>query len=275
MTDRLGIVAGGGTLPARLARLSRDNGREVFVLQLEGQADDPELDRYPHARVRLGQGEAALAALHGADVRDIVFAGTVRRPSLAALRPDWRAAKFLAKVGFTALGDDSLMRAIIRAFEDEGFRVVPPESLLGDLLAPSGPIGRLEPDESALQDIRRGVEVARALGLADAGQGTVVQQGVVLAIEAAEGTDAMLARAAGLRREGPGGVLVKIRKPQQDRRIDLPTVGTATVQGAAAAGLRGIAVEAGGSLVVDRAAVAAAADAAGLFVVGIDVARYG
>lgn len=267
----LGIVAGGGDLPARLGRLSQAGGRDVFVLLLDGQADDGSLADFPHARVRLGQLRLALSALRAAGVEDLVFAGKVQRPTLASLRPDWQAAKFLAKIGLSALGDDSLMRAVIRLFEAEGFRVVAPEALMSDLLAPSGPIGTLAPDETALTDIRRGVEVAQALGRADAGQGVVVQQGIVLAIEAAENTDAMLVRAGTLRREGPGGVLVKVRKPQQERRIDLPTIGAATVANAAAAGLRGIAVEAGGALVLDRAAVAAAADAAGLFVVGIDV----
>lgn len=267
----LGIVAGGGGLPARLARLSRDNGTDVFVLQLEGQADDPALDAFPHLRVRMGQLGTALKALRDASVGDVVFAGRVARPTLASVRPDWQAAKFLAKIGFSRMGDDSLMTAILRLFEEEGFRIVPPESVMTDLMATRGPVGRLEPDELATSDIRRGVAVARALGVADAGQGVVVQQGIVLAIEAIEGTDAMLSRAGLLRRAGLGGVLVKIRKPQQDWRIDLPTIGVDTVQRAAEAGLRGIAIEAGGALMLDRPAMAAAADAAGLFVIGIDV----
>jgi DUF1009 family protein len=121
-----------------------------------------------------------------------------------------------------------------------------------------------------MADIRRGIEVSRGLGHLDVGQAAVVQDGMVLGIEAAEGTDALLARCAGLRREGPGGVLVKTRKPQQESRIDLPTIGAGTVTAAATAGLRGIAVEAGGALVVDRPAVVRAADEAGLFILGVD-----
>ena len=128
----------------------------------------------------------------------------------------------------------------------------------------------LAPDETALEDIRRGLEVAEALGRADAGQAVVVQQGIVLAIEAAEGTDRMIARAARLRREGPGGVLVKMAKPQQDRRMDLPVIGPDTVEAAAAAGLRGIAVEAGGVLVLDREAAIRSADEKGLFITGAE-----
>ena len=138
---------------------------------------------------------------------------------------------------------------------------------------PAGALTKTEPDAAAWRDIRRGVEVVQALGRVDVGQGCVVQQGIVLAVEAVEGTDAMLARAASLRRDGPGGVLVKLAKPAQDLRIDLPTVGPDTIRRGFAAGLRGLAVEAGSALVMERAALVDAADAAGLFVYGIDPAR--
>ena len=107
------------------------------------------------------------------------------------------------------------------------------------------------------------------MGAADVGQATVIQDGLVLGVEALEGTDALLARCGPLRRQGPGGVLVKLRKPGQERRADLPTIGVATVEAAAQAGLRGIAVEAGGTLVVDAPAVTDAADRAGLFLIGM------
>jgi DUF1009 family protein len=153
---------------------------------------------------------------------------------------------------------------------DEGFRVLGAHEILTEAVGPKGVLGGVAPDAAAQADIARGLEVARARGAVDVGQGCVVQQGIVLAAEAIEGTDAMLARAAGLARPGPGGVLVKIVKPGQDRRADLPTIGPGTVRGAAAAGLRGIAFEAGGTLLTDRAACIADADAAGLFLVGID-----
>jgi len=141
--------------------------------------------------------------------------------------------------------------------------------LLGSLPAPEGPIGAITPDAQASADIERGFEVAHALGAVDVGQGVVVQQGIVLGLEAVEGTDALIERAGRLQREGPRGVLVKTAKPGQERRADLPTVGVATVEACARAGLRGIAVEAGMALIIDRSAVAAAAERAGLFVVGI------
>jgi hypothetical protein len=275
MSSKLGIVAGGGDLPGRIAAACRATGREVFVLALQGQADPGIVAGAPHAWVRLGAGGTALELLRQAGVRDLVLAGWVRRPSLAAIRPDRITARFLAEVGARAFGDDSLLRLIARRLEQEGFRILSPQSILDDVLAPEGPFGRLAPDAEAEQDIARGIAVARALGAADVGQAVVVQHGLVLAVEAIEGTDAMLARAGALRREGPGGVLVKTSKPQQDRRLDLPAIGVETVRQAAAAGLRGIAVEAGGCLALDRPAIAAAADAAGLFVTGVRAGRAG
>ncbi|WP_448202919.1 LpxI family protein [Azospirillum sp. sgz302134] len=268
---KLGILAGGGTLPARIAAAVRGQGREVFVVAFDGHTDPATVEGLPHLWSRFGAAGSIIARLKQEGVGELVFAGPVRRPSFTELLPDWYTTKFLARVGTRALGDDGLLRSVARQLEEDGFRVVGLHELLGELLTQPGPVGRLIPDAEAERDIARAVEVARGLGALDVGQGAVVQQGIVLAVEAVEGTDSMLARCADLKRPGPGGVLVKVKKPQQDRRLDLPTMGVTTVENAARAGLRGIAVEAGGSLLVDRAAVAETADRLGLFVVGITV----
>ncbi|PWC87773.1 UDP-2,3-diacylglucosamine pyrophosphatase [Azospirillum sp. TSH100] len=268
---KLAILAGGGTLPARIAEAVRGQGREVFIVAFDGHTDPQTVAGLPHLWSRFGAAGTILRRLHEERVGDVVLAGPVKRPSFTELMPDWRTARFLARVGTRALGDDGLLRAVVREVEEDGFRVVGLHELLKDLLTVAGPVGRLLPDSEAARDIARAIEVARALGALDVGQGAVVQQGIVLAVEAIEGTDAMLGRCAALARPGAGGVLVKVKKPKQDRRIDLPTMGVTTVERAAAAGLRGIAVEAGGSLLVDRAAVAEAADRLGLFVVGIEI----
>jgi hypothetical protein len=271
---KLGILAGGGDLPRRLIDAARAQGREVFVVAFRDQTDPETAEAAPSFWTRLGNAGEILDRLRAEGVRELVLAGPVKRPSLLSLRLDARAAKFMAQIGRRAFGDDGLLGAIVRALEEEeGFRVVGIHEVLQDVLADAGPYGRLRPDERAGADIARAVEVVRALGALDVGQGAVVQQGIVLGVEAVEGTDALLRRAGELRREGPGGVLVKLAKPGQERRIDLPTVGLATVRGAKAAGLRGIAVEAGGALVVDRTRVIAACDEAGLFLVGIEVAH--
>ncbi|MBT5414698.1 MAG: UDP-2,3-diacylglucosamine diphosphatase LpxI [Rhodospirillaceae bacterium] len=273
MRPKLGIVAGGGDLPVKLVAACRAAGREVFVLALEGQADPAAAEGVPHVWIRMGAAGKALKTLREAGVQDLVMAGRVRRPSLSELRPDWRATKLFAKLGASALGDDGLLSAVVRELEEvEGFRVTAPDELLGDLVAPTGPLGRHEPDDSARGDIARGFAVARALGALDVGQAVVVQGGLVLGVEAIEGTDALIARCATLRREGPGGVLVKTCKPGQERRVDLPTVGIETLRGAARAGLRGVAVEAGRSLILDRDAMIRMADESGLFLIGVDPA---
>ena len=274
MLPKLGILSGGGALPARIIKTCEDIGRDVFVLAFEDQTDPETVDGTSHAWVRLGAAGDAIDLLHNAGVKDVVMAGAIRRPTLAALRPDFRAARLFAKLGVAMLGDDKLLSAVVRELEEqEGFRVVGLESLLPNSLAGSGVLGDHRPDEQAHQDIRRGVEVALGIGALDVGQSAVVQQDLVLAVEAVEGTDAMLARAGALRRDGPGGILVKVRKPGQEPRTDLPTIGVATVEAAAAAGLRGIAVEAGGALLVDPQSTIRAADEAGLFVLGVVVTK--
>ena len=273
MPPKLGIVAGGGDLPSRLIDACQAQNRDVFVLAVEGQAESASVERASHAWVRIGAGGRALKLLREAAVEEVVFAGRFERPNLRAIRPDWLAVKFVAKVARSALGDDGLLRAVLAEFEGYGFRVVGPQTILPELLAPVGVFGRLAPDDDAERDIGRAIEVARLLGRADVGQSVVVQQGMVLGVEAIEGTDALIERCGALKRKGKGGVLVKIKKPQQEQRMDLPTIGVRTVEKAAAAGLRGIAVEAGETLVLARDEVTAAADRAGLFVVGIEVAK--
>ena len=270
MPPKLGILAGSGDLPARVIQACRDSRRDFFVIAFEQQTDPAVVATTPHAWVRLGAAGTALAELRKAGVEELVMAGSIRRPSLAALRPDIWATKVLAKAGIRARGDDGLLSAIVRELEaGEGFHIVGPESILPGILAEEGVLGSIRPDEIALADVDLGIVVARAIGALDVGQGAVVQQGMVLAVEAAEGTDAMLARCRGLAREGPAGVLVKVRKPGQESRVDLPTIGVKTVKAAATAGLRGIAVEAGGALLVDRIGLIATADKAGVFVLGV------
>lgn len=267
MPPKLGIVAGGGVLPACLARRAARQGREVFVLALENHAAGEALGGFPHAWVRLGAAGRALALLREAEVEEVVLAGSVRRPSLAELRPDARAAALLAR-GALRRGDDGLLRTVIEALEGEGFRVLGAQDLAGGLLAPGGSLGRHRPGAEARADIARGVEVLAALGRVDIGQAVAVQAGVVLAVEAAEGTDALIARAAGLGRRGPGPVLVKMAKPGQENRADLPAIGPATLRALAGGGFAGVAVEAGGCLLLERDEIVRLADRAELFVEG-------
>jgi DUF1009 family protein len=272
----LGILAGGGPLPGRVAAAARAAGRSVFLVGLDGYAEPGVLAPFPHATVRLGAAGRILSLLRQNHCRDLVLVGPVRRPSIFDLRPDAEGARILARIGRAAFaGDDGLLAAVVRVLGEEGFRVLGAHEILTEAVGPRGLLTRTPADAQALADINRGVAVCRALGAVDVGQACVVQQGIVLAVEAIEGTDAMLARATALARPGIGGVLVKLVKPGQDRRADLPTIGPATVIEAAAAGLRGVAFEAGGTILTDREAIIAEADRRGLFLLGIDPSQQG
>jgi UDP-2,3-diacylglucosamine hydrolase len=265
---KLGVLAGQGPLPAQVVQAARDAGREVFVLAFEGETDPALVDGEEHAWVSLGRVGRAVGHLHAAGVREVCMIGPVRRPSLSTLKLDWRAVRMMARLG-AATGDDRLRKIIVEELESEGFRVVGADEVSGGLLAPEGPLTEVLPDDGARADIALGARVARALGQLDVGQAVVVQQGLVLGVEAVEGTDRLIERCGALRREGRGGVLVKLKKPAQERRADLPTIGPETATRAAAAGLAGIAVEAGQTLFVGRERLVERANAAGLFVVGI------
>ena len=243
----------------------------MFVVGFEDFAEPAVIEPFPHAWARPAAGGRILSLLRDHSCSDIVLIGPIRRPGLRDLRPDAEGARLLARIGrafFT--GDDGLLAAIVRILGEEGFAVRGAHEFLPRELGRRGPLGRHAPDVAARADIERAVAVIEALGRVDVGQACVVQQGAVLAVEAIEGTDRMLQRTAGLALPGPGGVLVKLPKPGQDRRADLPAIGPETVTAAAASGLRGIAFEAGGILLIDEAAAGARADAAGLFLFGLD-----
>lgn len=267
---KLGIIAGGGALPARIAESCRAAGRPFLVVAITDQADGGWLAALPHAWIRLGAAGRLRSLLREAEVRQVVFAGTVRRPSAAALLPDPLALRVLLRAGGLAAGDDGLMVRIIESFErDFGVPVVAPSDLLPDSLTPAGPIGRLAPRPEDAADIALGLAAARAHGARDLGQACVVQQGRVLGLEGRDGTDALIGRCGALRQPGRGPLLVKARKPQQDLRADPPAIGPETVRRAAAAGFAGLALQAGAVLLIDRPEIAATADRTGLFVAGV------
>lgn len=273
--SKLGILAGGGDLPRVLIQSCRDNARDFFVIAFDGQADQSLLadSSIPHADIRLGAAGAIIKKLHDENVEELVFAGSIRRPSLSELRPDWHAARILANHAGTlfGVGDDTLLKAISEELEKEGFRIVGAHDVAQDILAPEGAMGHHHPNKQQTADIRRGIEVSQALGKLDIGQAAVIQQGLVLGLEAIEGTDGLIQRCRDLLRKGDKGVLVKTCKPQQDRRLDLPTIGPRTVENAAEAGLGGIAIHAGQTILLGRDETIAKANELGLFLTGVSI----
>ena len=271
MQTKLGVIAGGGDLPARICQACVDHDRPVFAIALKGQADLSLLQPYSHVELPLGSVGGAIERFKAEGVEEIVMVGRVKRPSLTQLRLDAEAMKLFTKIGMKAFGDDALLTNIIEYFEKEhGFRICSVDDVLGPTGVKPGILTETRPDDTAERDIARGLDVLRAMGPVDVGQSVVVQQGIVLGVEAIEGTDAMIARAGSLARDGAGAVLVKMAKPDQDTRVDMPTIGLETIRNVAAAGLRGIAIEAGRTIVVDPKDTAEEADRLGVFIIAID-----
>ena len=270
-TSSLGIIAGGGPLPGLIARASVGEGRDVMVIAFEGETDPATCEGVPHRWLGFGAVGTLLKALKRANCREVVLAGSIRRPSLSTIRPDPRGMRLMGRIASAkAKGDDALLSLVISELEDEGFAVVGADQLIASLCAPAGVIGERTPDDDARRDIAIGIEAARALGVHDIGQAVVVQAGRVLGVEGVEGTDALIERCATLQEEaGPGAVLVKMKKPGQERRADLPTIGAATIEKLAEAGFRGVAFEAGETLILERAQAVARADERGVFMIGV------
>lgn len=272
---KLGMIAGRGNIPLLVVDACLMQGRELFVVALEGNVDDVLISKLTESNIhfeiiRIGKAGSILKSLKQAEVKEVVMIGGIRRPSLKELCPDLKAAKIFAKLGLKSIGDDGALKTVVGELEKEGLAVVGVDSIVEELLAPEGILTKTKPDKIAKDDIKHGFEKSKQIGSLDIGQSVVIQQGIILGVEAVEGTDNLIKRCSDIKREGVGGVLVKTKKPQQERRVDLPTIGVSTVENANKAGLRGIAVEVGQVLVVDLDKVIAKADELGMFVVGIN-----
>lgn len=272
---RIGILAGGGSLPLEIAHSLAARGAPPFLVLIDGEAD-ADFSGFETTRANWGQIGRMIRSLQQAGCTRLVLAGRVRRPDLARIKPDLGLVRALPTVLrlLSAGGDDGVLRGVIGYLERHRLRVIGPGEAAPELLAPEGVLGAVAPDAAAETEIALGLSVVGTLGGFDVGQAVVVRGGRVEAIEGAEGTDAMLARVIAARGSAPGraGVLVKRAKPGQELRVDLPAIGPATITRAAEAGLAGIAVEARRTLLLERREIGARADAAGLFVTACEVA---
>lgn len=275
------IICGSGPFPAAVAEAVLKRGGTVYLFLLHGYAD-PALERYPHEWVKLGSFAKYVAARKRHDLRDIVFIGTVTRPGIRHLKFDWRMILLLPRIMKMFVGgDNNLLTGIAKVFEENGFRLRGAHEVAPEILMPEGSATHLKPTAREGEDVRLGLDLLRTMGRFDIGQAAVVLDKRVLAIEGVEGTQGLLARVAEMRKNeklklpADGGVLVKIPKPSQSRRLDMPSVGVDMVMQAKAAGLAGIAVEAGGALVLDAQKFVEAAETAGIFVVAVPPAKSG
>ncbi|MEJ8574625.1 LpxI family protein [Microbaculum marinum] len=276
-TGPLAILAGAGELPKVIADEVARTGRPIFAVEVDGETDC-DLSAYPRTRLPIGAAGRLKTVLMEHGCRDVLMAGSFRRPRFSEIEWNMGTVRALSSIMRLKVGgDDAVVNGVVHIFESEGFRIVGPREVVPRLVAPQGTIGRLRPGKKARSDIALGLSAIGRMGPLDIGQAVIVLAGRIVAVEAAEGTDSMIARCAQLRDNGriaappPSGVLVKAMKPGQELRLDMPVVGLDTVRGAAAAGLEGIAIEAGKVLLPRIEEVGAAADDAGLFIVGVDL----
>ena len=271
----LALICGGGTLPLAVADFVSGRGRPVVLFPLHGAAEGTAVERFPHHWLHIGQIGKCMRLARATGCRDVVFIGSLVRPSLWQVRPDLKGLTMLPRVikAFRG-GDDHLLSGMGRLFEQEGFRMLGAHEVAPEILMPEGTLGRVQASDRDRADIALGLGYLRAAGPFDVGQAVVVAGKHVLAVEAAEGTDQMLARIADLRGNGRlraavgSGVLVKAPKHGQDRRFDMPSIGPQTIEGVKRAGLAGLAVVAGATIVAEPEELVAAADRANIFVIG-------
>jgi len=272
----LALICGGGSLPLAIADSVSARGRQVLLFPLQGIARPEDYAQRPHTWVRIAKFGTLARAARAAGCHEMVLIGSLVRPAFWQVRFDLTTLKLLPRIAAAFRGgDDYLLSSGARLIEEQGFRVLGAHEVAPEILVPKGALARVQPSEGDRADIALGFDYLHANGPFDVGQAVVVAGRHVLAVEAAEGTDQMLERIAALRASGHirastvGGVLVKAPKRGQDRRFDLPSIGPRTVEGAARAGLAGIAVVAGSTIVAEPERLIAAADRANIFVVGL------
>jgi len=271
----LAIICGGGSLPLTVAESVTRRGRPVVLFPLRGAAEGAALERFPHYRMYIGQLGKFFRLARAEGCREVVFIGALVRPSIWQVHPDLKGLTFLLQVlAAYRGGDDHLLSGMGKLLEQQGFKLRGAHEVAPEILVPEGALGSRQPSERDRADIDLGLDYLRATGSFDVGQAVVVAGRHVLAVEAAEGTDQMLARIVEMRANGRvraaagSGVLVKAPKHGQDKRFDLPSIGPRTVERVVRAGLAGIAVTAGSTIVAEPERLIAAADRANIFVIG-------
>ncbi len=266
---KLGIIAGDGYLPRHVYDACIESETEVVVIGLDNETDyeifaDVEISKFPVFKV-----SKIIKKLKDEKVSHITLAGKVKRADISRLLLDLKGAKLFAQIIKHGLADNSILQTIIRFLEKEGFEIIAPEKIASQIVIGKGCLTKTKPNKNALGDIKKGMKVLKGIADFDVGQALVIQHGLVLGVEAAEGTDELLKRCGEIKQSGDGPILIKISKPKQDRRVDLPCIGSETIKNAIEFGFRGIAAEAGSALILDQDSTIKLANQNKIFIVGV------
>jgi len=266
--DRMAILAGGGILPQMIVEERAHQGLETFVIAFKGFTDQEWVTQHPHRWIRLGQLGKALDIVKKQDIKQIVFAGHIRRPGWNQIRPDFQGLKMVWRLKRQKLGDDALLRQLAEVFAKQGCELIGANDILPHCLMPGGQLSSAEVSDDDWKDIHYAAKILKDWAKLDQGQSIVVQNGLILGVEAIEGTDELIRRCGTYKRPGRGPILVKIKKPNQDPRLDLPTIGEHTVRNAAEAGFAGIAVQEKNALFLQPGTSTEIADMYQMFLTG-------
>lgn len=271
MNPKLAIVAGKGDLPKMIIKKCQEQGREFIVILINGEPSNVDFLEYDHHIVGFSEISRILNILKTNQIKELVFAGGVTKPSMSGIKADGKGAVLLTKIlGNKFFGDDNLLSTIINFFEQEGFKVIGADKIIDDLLAQKGFMGNVKSDSAMQKDIEIGQNALRVMSDLDIGQAVVVQQKQIIGVEAIEGTDALIKRCADLQfKQGSKPVLVKMKKHNQSTKIDLPALGVDTIKNLAKSGFSGVAVQADFCLIINQKEVVRLADELGVFVIGV------
>ena len=275
MQPKLGIIAGGGDLPKKVVDSCQLSGRAYHVIAIDGHALSEALVGTPHSWVSISRAGSGFKILKKEGVTEVVMIGDVKVPSFFNKWPDYRTLKFFGKSALKSLfgfnGDNSILLSFASELEKEGIKVIGAHEILDGLLAQEGLLGAIPVPKEFLYDIKFGVSAALDLGERDAGQAVIIKSGKIVIEEGKAGTAQMIKDSQNIIPDGRGGVLIKLKKPNQDRRMDLPTIGVLTVLEAYEAGIAGIIIQAGETIIIDLESVISAANQKGIFIKALDL----
>lgn len=269
--EKLAIIAGKGELPKMIIKKCQQQDREFLVILIENEPSNSDFTEFNPHIIGFGEISKALEILKTNNVKELVFAGGVTKPSMAGMKVDRKGAFLVSKIlGNKFFGDNNLLSTIINFFEKEGFKVVGADQIIDDLVAKKGVLGSVKLSSEMQKDIEIGHHALEVMSDLDIGQSIVVQQKQIVGVEAIEGTDALIKRCKDLQfKQGSKMVLVKMKKQNQNTKIDLPALGVQTIENLANSGFAGVAVQANYCLIINQKEVIKLADEKGIFVIGI------